>query len=125
MKLPESKPLSTERTSNRKSALVYGEDTNETVWLGRRGQSADARVSRSRMGCAGARRSQAFRIPRARSGAGRAQLVDRAQQARGVSTRVQSIRSAESGAIHERPSCETHREPGDRSKPLENRSRRA
>ena len=85
---------------------------------------ADARVSRSRMGCADPRRSQTFRIPHSRSRAGGTQLVDRAQETRGLPPRVQPVRSGEGGAILRGANRQADRRSGDHPEPDEDRGRR-
>src|SRR6476619_2757761 len=71
-------------------------DAEVPMRLGEHRRPAHGGVPRSRMGRAGPRRWQAFRVPGARSGPGGAELVHRAPEARRVPPRVQRVRPGQS-----------------------------
>src|SRR5580658_3714831 len=81
-------------------------DRAATLRVGRQ-RSGDDRLSRSRVGRAGARRPRAVRVPGARGRAGRSVLVDHPAQARGLPPRVPRLRSGEGRALRRaRPRAE-------------------
>src|ERR671937_1381544 len=77
------------------------------------------------MGRERSRRPQTFRISRSRGGAGRTQLVDRAQEARRVPPSLQRVRSAESRAIQRETDSQAHIRSGHHPQSAENRIGRA
>ena len=101
------------------------EKSGRTLCLERgRGPRVHA-LSRRGMGCAGARRSRALRVPRARISPSRVELVDDPAQARRLSARIRRFRCDQGGAVHAAHGREAHAGREHRAQSAEDRSGRS